>query len=228
MSHRYQYWDHIGRFGEATLVEVFPETYDRPSLQVRFDLEPLTQVSLAAIEGRVLAFDPVTDGPPEPLAGVRVSATPLLHSPVADIAPLHAITGEDGGYSLEVPADTPYLVHAFVDGYEPQWFRLARHPGDAEWVDVAPGRTTGGIDFELQPRSDEPLLGEIVGSVFRRDPDVRCENGERCLVPAVGALVRVTPAFPTFAPFERVARVAPDGSFRVTGLMADPEGTLSY
>jgi hypothetical protein len=103
------------------------------------------------------------------------------------------------------------------------------HPGNAEWVDVSPGDAATGIDFELQPRSEEdPRVGEIVGSVFRHDPNVRCDSGERCLVPAVGALVRVTPAFPTFAPFERMARVAPDGSFRVTGLMTDADGMLSY
>jgi hypothetical protein len=157
-----------------------------------------------------------------------VAALPILPSTLADIVPHRTRTDGDGFYELEVPADTPYRVVARAPGYEPQFYRMANHPEGAQWVDVAPGRVHDGVDFVLHPTS--PHLGAIEGSVFRRLPDAECADrlSNSCLVPAAGALVRITAAFPTFAPMEIRTRTGRDGSFRVDGLLADDGGVLAY
>ena len=226
-SHRYQYWSHADRLADARIIQV-PDPTMQPQVEPRFDLVLLDGLPLGMVEGTVLAADPVESTPVHPVEGATVIAHPLLPSPVADPAPHRVTTGADGAYAMELPADTPYLVSVEAEGYETRFYRDAFHPEAAEWVDVAPGETVAGVDFILRPGGPHPGDATIVGSVFRVDSLFDCGPGQDCAVPAAGAIVRVTAAFPTFAPYEVRARVDEEGRFRVDGLVAAPDGSLAY
>ncbi len=228
VSHGYIYWDDKTTQDEGDVVRIANDPQDH-GLPLVLRLPPLDGSAMAGIGGVVTAFDPIHDGPPEPLEGAVITAIPLLHSVLADLAPVRAETDASGGFKLEVPGDTPYFLLAQARGYMEQWFRNARHFEDAALVDVAPGGAVDHTDFVLQPAGEDSVGGVIEGFVYRRLLDADCTaTNDRCVVPAAGAVVIVTPAFPTFAPFERRARVGTDGSFRVDGLWPSEDGSLSY
>ncbi len=131
---------------------------------------------------------------------------------------------------MRLPPDTPYVVSVYKEGYGLQYFSGAFRADGTQWVDVAPGETTSGIDFILYPFVGPGPNGAIEGWVYRGD--VRCAdgdpNGERCLVPAAGAVVRISAAYPTFAPYELRTIVGPDGHFYVDGITASEDGSLAY
>ncbi len=79
-AYRYQYWNHTDRVDNATILWVPDPRMDPaiPTLAIRFDLAPLNANTKTVIAGTVLAMDPTTDGPPQPLADADVLATPIL------------------------------------------------------------------------------------------------------------------------------------------------------
>jgi hypothetical protein len=119
-------------------------------------------------------------------------------------------------------------------GHEAQYYRGASRFEDATWVDTAPGEGTRAIHFSLRPTYPDPGRGVIEGVAVRDLPPEECADSNPtgqarpCVVPAAGAVVVVTPAFPTFAPVEYRASVGRDGRFRVEGLTASADGSLSY
>ena len=225
-SHRYQYFNHVYSFAEAA-------QYPWPSRLIppRFDL-PRLETLKAAITGQVLGYNPLADAMPQPLEGAQVVAMPVFPSVTNDVLMTH--TAADGTFRLEVPSDTPYRVFASADGYESLYFQNAMNYPDATPVDVTPGQTTSGIDLALPqmlPGSDK---GAIEGLVLRRvsedcsTPDPNGTINDSCLVPAAGALVRITPAYPTLIAVEYRTLAGPDGRFRIDGLTAQADGYLSY
>jgi hypothetical protein len=228
--HRYQYWNHVDRFDQASVLRV-PEITMPPYLEPRFDLAPLADASVATITGIVLHDDPRLDSVvPRPLEGATVMAVPILPSMVARIAPQRAVTGPDGRYVLNVPADTPYILSAEAPGLDRVYFRNFPDPYSADWVDVAPGDTTAHIDFTLHGVLPPGNTGSIEGSVYRVLPEADCIGpvSNDCSIPAEGAIVHIVPAYPTFAPYEVLAKVGPDGRFRATGIAATREEPLPY
>ncbi len=139
--HRYQYWNHADRFDQALALRV-PNITMPPYLEPRFDLAPLTNASVATITGIVVHDDPNLDRPAIPVEGATVMAVSILPSTVARPAPLRAVTGPDGRYILNVPADTPYILSAEAPGLDRVYFRNFADPYSADWVDVAPEDTT--------------------------------------------------------------------------------------
>jgi flagellar hook capping protein FlgD len=197
----------------------------------RFDL-PRLETPQGAISGQILGYNPLADAMPQPLEGATIVAMPLFPSATTYVLMTH--TAADGTFHLEVPADTPYRVFASADGYESLYFQNAMNYPDATPVDVTPGQTTPGIDFSLPqtlPGSDK---GAIEGLVLRRTsedcstPDPNGSINDSCLVPAAGALIRITPAYPTLVAVEYRTYTGPDGRFRIDGLTAQADGYLSY
>ena len=224
-SHRYQYFNHVYTFSEAA-------QYPWPSriIPPRFDL-PTLATNNAVIAGQVLGYNPLADAMPHPLEGAEIVAMPVFPTMTTNVLIAH--TGPDGTYQLEVPADTPYRVFASEDGYESLYFQNAMNNVDATPVDVTPGSTTSGIDFALPQTMPGFDKGAIQGLVLRRlsencpDPSTGAVN-DSCLAPAAGALVRITPAFPTLVAVEYQTYTGPDGRFRIDGLLAQADGYLSY
>jgi hypothetical protein len=230
-AYRYQYWNHANVVADAALIQVPDPAMDAaiPPQPIRFDLLPADATARAVIAGTVLAMDPTNDGPPQPLAGAEVSAMPILPDMTASVIGYRALTDANGQYTLQVPPGTPYMLRVNKDGYGLQFSDGAFRADGTQWVDVAPGATTSGIDFILYPFIGPGPNGAIEGWVYRGD--VRCAddaNGERCLVPAAGAVVRISAAYPTFAPYELRTIVGPDGHFYVDGLTASEDGSLAY
>ena len=193
---------------------------------VTFAIPPSDSVDAAGISGQVLGYDPVTDGPPAPLENVTVAGIPVFSFPNVRLAAVE--TNEEGRYRLPVPSSSPWFVQFHRADYAPETWPT----GPAvEPVDVGPGRVTAGIDVVLQPMF-QPGDGAIEGYVH--EIRVNCAGGiDDCEapyteVPVPGALVRVSAAYPTFAPYELLARTDENGYFRVEGIWADSEGTLSY
>jgi len=222
-SHRYQYFNHVYAFGEAAQIS-WPNRQTPP----RFDL-PVLSANRAVIAGQVLGYNPLADAMPHPLEGAAVEAIPVF--PSASLEVLIAHTGADGTFHLEVPSDTPYRVAASADGYESLYFQNAMNNVDATPVDVSPGSTTSGIDFALPQILPGFDKGAIQGLVLRRlsencGPDAA--GVDSCFVPAAGALVRITPAFPTLVAVEYQTYTGTDGRFKIDGLLAQADGYLSY
>lgn len=139
---------------EATVTEGAVTTLD-------FALDPLTYGTIAGI---------VTDaGTGQPLAGVMITARPEHGDPpplgqgpgkglrgggcAGGPYGFHAMTGEDGTYSLELPTGD-YRVRAFLEGY---------FPGLAD-ATVMENQTTT-VDFALDPLTYGSLTGTVTDSV---------------------------------------------------------------
>jgi flagellar hook capping protein FlgD len=230
-SHRYQYFNHVYHFAEAAQYPV-PSRIMAPIMAPRFDLPPLTD-NHAVLTGQVLGYNPLADAMPQPLEGATVTAMPVFPRFTTEVLIAH--TASDGTFHLEVPAETPYRVVASANGYDSRYFQNAMNYMDATPVDVTPGETTSGIDFSLPETLPGMQKGAIEGLVLRRlsenctgyDPATGTTQ-DSCLVPAAGALVRITPAFPTLVAVEYQTYTGEDGRFRIDGLLAQADGYLSY
>ena len=143
---------------------------DLPAVEIALDATP-------GVRGRVVWFDTK-----EPVAGVRVRATPLrkVHAgadpsaaqvwqrPVAEMdGPFVTTTGADGAYELPVFAPTDvFSVQARGDDGE---YGFAQHPGhgrpeSAEVHDIWLHRTLKEVDFfgRVVSTTGEPIPGAVV------------------------------------------------------------------
>jgi hypothetical protein len=222
VKNRYRYWDGRSALPGADSFPV-PEAGSDPS-RFRIELAPLGNAPVAVLSGRVFAFDPRSSRPPRPLTGARVEAIPLLPSQNASAAPIREETDEDGTFVIEVPPDTPYLLRAEAEGFEPRFHRQARRREDGAWIDVEPGGRRPRLDVTLMPRTREDAAAAVEGSVLRRLSEQECAERKRatCLAPVAGVEVRMAPAFPTAAPVVHRTRTGTDGRFRFEGLLSGP------
>jgi len=217
----YRYWPGANTWDDAGIIPACPTC---PEAYYVLFLDPVDDPQPAVISGVVLGYDPVTDGPPDPLADATVRGVSLLGF---ERVLYGGGTGEDGTYAFEVPAKGPYLVTAFAPGYPTMYYPTSSSPDFASGVDVRSGATTEGVDFVLQPQGASGA-GSIEGYVYEDLPDPDCDIPEGCLHPSVGTPVRISAAFPTFAPYEIVTHTDHRGRYFVDGLITDADGFLSY
>lgn len=254
MGHRYQWWDHSGTAAGARFLDV--DLNRPPQPDVLFELRPFDDAgrATATIAGQVRAWgygaddttwtpppdpatgagggsddDPTTGGS-GPLAGAGLVARPLVVDPriMTLVALLYPATSDSAGnYQVEVPANVPYVVQAWADGYDPQHFDHMPYDALATPVDVAPGRTTSGIDFDLNRGYVPPEPGAITGFVYHHVPGTPAGVAD-VIYPLADALVRVRSAVAGIGPHEMVARTDGNGFFRVDGLPMSEAGSWTY
>ncbi len=223
---RYQYFAGAERFRQAATVYVPSDAASPLPPRYDFHLASLQGGSMAVVSGRVLTGADNNQVAPAP--GVPVYAAPILPSVLADHAPHRAVTDSTGAYVVELPADTPYLFYITAAGATTQFYKYASQGAAASWVDVAPGDTTAGVDFLLHALPPPGNGGGVVeGTILRAAPDSACD-ATLCTEPAAGAIVRVTAAYPTFAPYEMRGVADREGHFVVRGLVASAEGLPYY
>ena len=224
-QYSYEYWGDGSTWETAEPIEVWPGT-PRPDRFYEFNLNEIPPETMI-VTGTVMGFHPFHDGPPEPLPDVAVRFTSLL--PLRERVLLQTSTSSDGTYKFPLPPGTPYRVSFHRDDYYSQWFDQAEMPAAALPLDMKPGDIRTGVDALLQPNGIGSGLGSITGQVHIQVSPEDCDLPEGCSSkPLAGALVRVSAAYPTFAPYERTTRTDSLGRFTVTHLTADAHGTLSY
>jgi len=223
-GYRYRYWFSKDTWEEAETVLVFPPGSEAPDVAHDLYLWPDLHGDPSTVRGQVRGRQPLANEPPYPVAGALVRFFPLGGG-IQKALLLQAQTDADGFYEIVVPSETPYFVQVSADGHRPGFY--GPDPNFPAGVDVVPAHATEHVDVTLWTEPGPyPGDGSIFGFVF--EPDPACDRAAGCLVPAVGATVRVEAAYPTFAPYVRTTVVGRDGSFRVDGLTADDQGTLSY
>ncbi|MBN2201536.1 carboxypeptidase regulatory-like domain-containing protein, partial [bacterium] len=70
----------------------------------------------------------------------------------------------DGSFSITGLAAGPYWVHAYADGYAPEYYNEAERASDADTVTVKPGEDVTGILFTLEKYS--PGTGGLSGIIL--------------------------------------------------------------
>ena len=138
----------------------------------------------------------VEDGVGQPVVGASVIAQPE-HNPLG--LSLTAVAGADGSYRIEKLASGRYIVQAGAAGRVRQFHdgTLLRHR--ATPVDVGPGLTAGGIDFQL-------VSGRKLNGTVRLG--TQAIDGARLLLSSDSA------------EYTQNARSNPDGSFSFLGVPA--------
>jgi uncharacterized surface anchored protein len=131
-----EYYDGAMYLREATPVRLA----EQDTLEnIDFELGPG-----ATISGTVTA-----DSSGEPLNGAHVVAVLRVDPRVS----FHALTNENGAYSLVGLPSGSYLLHANSAGYVQEFFDNAANPEDATLVEVQAGQETSGINFSLASSS---------------------------------------------------------------------------
>jgi hypothetical protein len=194
---RYEWWDDAERFADSDLVDATGSTAAVPPL-LTIDLRPLSGDSGAVVTGFVNAVGSTVSsgdpGTPQPIQAARVSARPLVAHPWREAfedSVYTAETGPDGAYRIALPSTMPYVVQAWADGYEIQFYDHAPDDLASTAVDVAPGAVTGNITFDLWPTPPPPDYPGVISGTVMDDPG----SLDRLPAPIPGAVAAAIPEF---------------------------------
>lgn len=243
VAYRYQWSGDADRLEDAQPVVLDTA---HPVATTNFQLKTLPADPTASLTGVVYtrAGRDSTDGRPDEdpatgtgrdgrvgLPGAQVSALPLIADPrlMIPVQLFSATTDDDGRFVLSAPANSPYVVQASAAGYLAQFFD---HTGDfwaARPVDVAPGATTSGLEFDLARDyyPPPPEGGVLGGRVTTPDAGPVDADGQVGALPVPNALVRVRAADAGYGLMEIVTRTDERGFWYLSGLALGRGGQAS-
>lgn len=155
-----QYWDHVSDPTQATPVFTSPANPNVTGIDFDFDLSnPPPPTDVAWITGTVSSINALGDT--IPVANAYVEAMP--NSPILPL--VGGVTDANGNYTIGLPSAGSYLVLAYDNSGNIQYWDHVSDPNQATAVNLAPNQTASGINFDFSGSINPPVGNSISGVV---------------------------------------------------------------